>query len=76
MNYLDLFLLVLQSRESIVWLKMHLITLPEYILNRKCQSSACFLHSYLPMQVGKVSFHCAKLSGTLSHRMAVEPCRT
>lgn len=30
---------------------------------------------YLPMHVGRVSFHCARLSGTLSHRMAVEPCR-
>lgn len=35
-----------------------------------------FLHSYLPIQVGRVSFHCARLSGTLSHLMAVEPCRT
>lgn len=29
----------------------------------------------IPKQVGKVSFHWAKLSGTLSHRMAVEPCK-
>lgn len=29
----------------------------------------------LPIQVGKLSFHCARLSGTLSQRMAVEPCK-